>query len=82
MKNFLIISTAIAAAFLMGCTNPNGTISDQSVGTVVGAGGGALLGSAVGGGTGRLLATGVGAVGGAVVGNSVGQSMDRSNGNQ
>ncbi len=77
----IVIPALVMLALATGCTNPNGTISDQSVGTVVGGAGGALLGSQFGGGTGRLLATGVGAVGGAVVGNSVGKSMDHSNGN-
>jgi len=81
MKHTALISAALITTLLMGCTNSNGTVSDSTIGTVVGGAGGALLGSTVGGGTGRLLATGVGAVGGALVGNSVGKSMDRDNGN-
>lgn len=82
MNKIALITTLLFSSALIACTNPNGTVSDQSVGTVVGGVGGAVVGSAFGGGTGRLLATGAGAVGGALVGNSVGKSMDRNNGNQ
>jgi len=81
MKHTAIVSVLVLG-MLTGCTNPNGTISSQSIGTVAGGAGGALLGSAFGGGTGKLLAVGAGAVGGALVGNSVGKTIDRDNGNQ
>lgn len=61
MKN-IVISCAIAGAFLAGCESKAGT------GAIVGAGGGALVGGLAGGGTGALIGAGAGAVGGAIIG--------------
>ena len=48
----------------------------QAVGTLVGAGLGALLGSNVGGGKGKLAAVAIGALGGAYLGSEIGKSLD------
>ena len=48
----------------------------QSIGFLVGAGGGAYLGSQIGRGGGRIAAMGLGALLGAVIGSSVGRSLD------
>ncbi|MCP3679110.1 MAG: glycine zipper 2TM domain-containing protein [Gammaproteobacteria bacterium] len=60
---------------LAGCETPP---THQQVGTVVGAGAGALIGSQFGSGSGQLAATGVGAVLGGVIGSQIGTYMDRT----
>ncbi|PIR31868.1 MAG: hypothetical protein COV36_06500 [Alphaproteobacteria bacterium CG11_big_fil_rev_8_21_14_0_20_44_7] len=69
----LIISTLSACQ-----QNQSGQIDKQTMGTVVGAGAGALLGAQVGKGSGRIAATAVGTLLGAALGNSVGASLDRA----
>src|SRR5690349_4670871 len=61
---------------LSGCAEygPN-----EMGGGLLGAGGGALLGSQFGHGSGRLAATGAGALLGAWAGSSAGRSLDRAN---
>jgi surface antigen len=66
---------AIAVA-LLGAGCEQGT-EKQTVGTLVGAAGGGLLGAQFGSGTGQLAATAIGALGGAFIGNQVGKSMDQ-----
>lgn len=48
----------------------------QTLGTLLGAGAGAVVGSQVGSGKGQLAATAIGALLGAGLGNSVGKSLD------
>ena len=48
----------------------------QTVGTLLGAGLGALAGSQMGGGKGRLAAVAIGALGGAFLGSELGKSLD------
>lgn len=63
------------AIFLSGCQTPP---TQQEVGTVVGTGAGALIGSQFGEGSGQLVATGVGAVLGGVIGSEIGAYMDKA----
>lgn len=67
------------ASLLAACTtwNPE-TQPKQSVGTVLGAIGGGLLGSQIGGGRGKLAATAAGTLLGAWLGSEVGASLDRA----
>ena len=48
----------------------------QDVGTVVGAGSGAFIGSQIGGGTGQLATVAIGALLGGYLGGSIGKGMD------
>ena len=75
-----IVRTAIAAAAtltLAACAG-SGYGDKQIAGGLLGAAGGAVLGSQVGSGHGRLAATAIGTLLGAVAGGSIGQSLDRS----
>ena len=56
---------------LVSCATPDKETSS----TLVGAAGGAVIGSAFGGGAGRYLGAAVGAAGGAYVGNMVGKKL-------
>ena len=47
-----------------------------TIGTLLGAGAGALLGSNIGGGKGKLAAVAIGALGGAYLGSEIGKSLD------
>ncbi len=77
MKITRITSAALVVLSLSACAelqnNPK-----RSLGTLVGAGLGALAGSQIGGGTGRLAAVAIGALGGAYLGGEVGRSLDRA----
>jgi len=67
------LALAVLAAGMLvitACETKEGT------GTIVGAAGGAAVGSLFGSGSGRILAVGAGAVVGGVVGNRVGAYMD------
>ncbi len=72
-----ITSAALIVLSLSACAelqnNPK-----RSLGTLLGAGLGALVGSQIGGGTGRLAAVAIGALGGAYLGGEVGRSLDRA----
>jgi len=72
-----ITSAAMVVLSLSACAelqnNPK-----RSLGTLVGAGLGALVGSQIGGGTGQLAAVAIGALGGAYLGGEVGGSLDRA----
>lgn len=72
-KTLLIGSLTI---FLASCSSmgPN-----ETGGTLIGAGAGALIGSQIGGGSGRIAATALGTLGGAAVGNAIGRQMDSGN---
>jgi surface antigen len=77
MKNF-------AAALMLGAALSLGACADwqnnpkTTAGTLVGAGGGALIGSQFGGGKGQLVTTALGALAGAWAGSEVGKSLDRA----
>ena len=72
------IALATAMALLLGgCQNMQDN-PKQTVGTVVGAGTGALLGSKIGGGRGAMAATAVGALAGAFLGSEIGKSLDNA----
>ena len=62
---------------LAGCANAD-LGPKQTVGTLLGAGTGALLGAQFGHGTGQLVATSVGTLLGAYLGNEAGKSLDRA----
>jgi uncharacterized protein YcfJ len=68
-----IALTALLAACAPGPYGPN-----QTVGTLVGAGAGALIGNQFGHGSGRVAATAGGAVIGGVIGNNLGYNADRT----
>ena len=66
-----------ATLFAGGCsTSDIGT--KQGVGTLLGAGTGALLGSQFGSGSGALAATAIGALAGGYLGSETGKSLDRA----
>ncbi|MGO1075690.1 RT0821/Lpp0805 family surface protein [Inquilinus sp. CA228] len=75
MRKYTIAAVLVGAVALAGCQDMG---QKQGIGTLVGAGGGALLGSQFGSGTGKLVAVGAGTLIGAWLGNSVGASLDRS----
>ena len=72
-----IAATLVAASLLAGCQqmqdNPK-----QTIGTIAGAGLGALAGSQVGGGKGQLAAVAIGTLAGAWFGSEVGKSLDKA----
>jgi surface antigen len=79
MKTRLISKMLLIAALAVGlaaCQTGGG--QKQSLGTLLGAGLGALAGSQIGSGRGKLVAVALGTLGGAFLGNSVGQSLDRA----
>lgn len=67
----ILALTGILAACANAQNNPK-----QTVGTLLGAGAGALLGSQLGGGKGKLATVAIGVLGGAYLGSEVGKSMD------
>lgn len=86
MKLINVGAAATVAIMLAACTqNPNtGQVETplggpkQTLGTLGGAGTGALIGSQIGHGSGKLAATVVGGLLGAFVGSEVGKSLDRA----
>ncbi len=72
MKKELSIVFGLATLLLLTGCNP----SKQDIGTVIGAGSGAFIGSQIGGGTGQLAAVAIGTLLGGYLGSSIGQSMD------
>ncbi len=72
MKTKLSIIFGLATLLLLTGCNP----SKQDIGTVIGAGSGAFIGSQIGGGTGQLAAVAIGTLLGGYLGSSIGQSMD------
>ena len=74
MKKAIAICLVGAGLILTGCENMK---PGQTLGSLAGGAGGALIGSQIGHGKGRLLATGVGAVVGSLIGGAVGSQMDQ-----
>lgn len=77
MKTTGIALATAAAILLAGCQNMQDN-PKQTVGTVLGAGTGALLGSKVGSGRGAMAATAIGALAGAYLGSEIGKSLDNA----
>ncbi len=67
----------LAAGLVLSACQSTGMGTNQTFGTLIGAGGGALAGSQFGSGNGRLVATAVGTLVGAGIGNQIGRSMDQ-----
>lgn len=72
-----IASVALLAASLAACQALQDS-PKQTMGTLLGAGLGALAGSQIGGGEGQLVAVTIGALGGAWLGSELGKSMDQA----
>jgi surface antigen len=69
---------AVVALVAAGCSTDMENNPKQTLGTIVGAGMGALLGSQLGGGKGQMAAVAIGALAGAWVGGELGQSLDKA----
>jgi surface antigen len=78
MKRNVLTTAALllTAAFSLTSCASDGWGDKQTAGTVIGAGGGALLGNQFGKGTGNVVMTALGAVAGAWLGNEIGASLD------
>jgi len=63
----------LSVATLSGCA---GMGPKQTGGTLIGAAGGALIGTQFGGGSGQLIGTAIGATAGAIGGGYVGKQLD------
>jgi surface antigen len=72
-----VAASVLLLLALVGCAN-SGLGPKQAVGTLLGAGTGALIGSQFGHGRGQLVATSVGTLLGAYLGNEAGKSLDRA----
>ena len=72
-----ILSVLLAVVFLAACAEYEGK-PKQTVGTLLGAGLGALAGSQVGSGKGQLAAVAIGALAGAWLGGEAGKSLDKA----
>jgi len=78
-KMLPVVAVLLMGTFVTGCATQNYQAAPkQSMGTVVGAGLGALAGSQMGRGKGQLVAVAMGTIAGAVIGNSIGESLDRA----
>lgn len=76
-----VITLCLCAAMLTGCsqdmlTNRSGNVNKSTVGGLLGAAGGAWIGSNIGGGTGNIVAIAAGTLLGAYAGHSFGSSLD------
>jgi surface antigen len=77
MKTTGIALATAAAVLLAGCQNMQDN-PKQTVGTILGAGTGALIGSKIGGGKGQMAAIAVGTLAGAMIGSEIGKSLDNA----
>lgn len=68
-------SLSLVVVMLAGCQSAQDN-PKQTIGTLIGAGLGALAGSQIGGGKGQLVAVAIGALGGAYLGSELGKSLD------
>lgn len=66
----------VVSFLLVGCSPAMGP--REGGGTVLGAAGGALLGSQIGSGRGRLVAVAIGTLAGALMGQDIGRTLDRA----
>ena len=71
------VSVLLAIVFLAACADVEGK-PKQTVGTLLGAGLGALAGTQIGGGKEQLAAVAIGALGGAWLGSEAGKSLDKA----
>lgn len=69
-----LLLAVISSVFISGCETTGG--QKQTVGTLLGAAGGALLGTQVGSGSGRIAAVIAGGILGAGIGNQIGKYLD------
>jgi uncharacterized protein YcfJ len=80
MKNALIVAALIASLSLSACSTPRGP--NEMNDTLLGVGGGALvgglIGSSFGGSRGALVGAGLGAAAGGFIGNQIGKSQDNA----
>lgn len=76
--NIVRTSIAVMAALGLSACVSSGYGDKQVAGGLLGAAGGAVLGTQVGSGSGRLAATAIGTLIGAFAGSSIGQSLDRA----
>ncbi len=72
----LFILLLLGLFTLSGCTQPMGP--KEGAGTLLGAAGGAALGSNIGKGTGNVVAIAIGTLAGAFFGQEIGRSLDRA----
>ncbi len=70
-----LVAAGAICLTITGCTT-DGTFDKEIAGTLLGAAGGALLGSQIGSGSGRVLAVAGGTLLGAWLGNRIGASLD------
>ena len=77
MKTTGIAVATAAAMLLAGCQNMQDN-PKQTMGTVLGAGTGALIGSQIGGGRGQLVGVALGTLAGAMIGSEIGKSLDNA----
>ncbi|WP_232317319.1 glycine zipper 2TM domain-containing protein [Candidatus Nucleicultrix amoebiphila] len=71
------LSLLVAMSFLLSACGTTGG-PKQTAGTLIGAAGGALIGSQIGGGRGAIVGAAVGTAAGALAGGYVGKQMDDS----
>lgn len=71
------IAASLTLLLLVAACAPGPYGPNQTAGTLVGAGAGALIGNQFGRGSGNIAATAGGAVLGGIIGNNVGASADR-----
>ena len=72
------VAVILTMALALGACESAQDSPKQTVGTLLGAGVGALAGSQIGGGKGKLAAVAVGAIAGGLLGSEVGKSLDRA----
>ncbi len=77
MKKTGTVLALAAVVVLAGCQNMQDS-PKQTMGTILGAGTGALIGSQVGGGKGQLVGIAVGTLAGAMIGGEIGKSLDNA----
>lgn len=73
----MIAAAGLSVLLLAGCADMEGN-PKQTLGTLGGAGLGALIGSQIGGGKGQLAAVAMGTLGGAWAGSEIGKSLDKA----
>ncbi len=73
-----IAAAFMSLALLSGCSSDMQNSPNETMGKILGAVGGGLLGAQVGSGKGRMIAVGLGAVAGSWLGGSLGSSMDKT----
>jgi uncharacterized protein YcfJ len=83
MNHYLIVAICVVSLFMSACATQG---PNESSGTLIGAGGGALagglIGSSFGGSRGALLGVGIGALAGGLGGNLIGRNMDQDQRNR